>query len=784
MRVSGLLLLFAITLAAQGPRGQGPQAGSVSGTVWLLDGKPAASLRIMALEPRGVGGADQAFMSIAETDENGRYHLENVPPGAYLITAGMLDVPTYFPGVAAESAATLVTVAPRSNLVGVDFRLIIPSALRFSGRIVRQDNAGQTIAATGPAAAPQPINVIRLNAPGVPVATAPVKPDGTFEFTNVRPGVYQVNVQPSARMPQLSVTLSDKDITGYELIVPLMIEVTGTVSVADGGPAPRIQLQFSNAKDPVSAAAPVASNAQSGVSLQAGPRFFAQVPAGANRVTVSNLPLGFLVKKIVAGSADLTNSPLTVTPAGTPPIQIVLEAGKPAPWVRITGRVTGRGVPNVSRINFNSQAVAGQLPMIFYLDGSFEIPKALPGAYQVGGPNTAQLNVPSGVSELTGLVVGVAPAADPNTEPLAPNTPSSTLRVSGRIVGRAKAAPASRVRMSAPDYSESRTATIYMDGSFEFQQAPAGTYLLDIIPPVPGALPVTITVERSGLTDVEIPLPDTREIAGRLTVEGNGPVPRSLVFSCAGQRIPVTVAGDGTFSVVLPDAGRVLVDTESLPASYTVSAMRYGETDLRFSPIRLTVADELYVALKAPGGLSTISGRVSGDRAPLDEPRVWLMDPGGERRAIEARIASDGAFSFAGVSPGEYLVGIAAPGIPATATATRVTVGEGQNVTDLDLKAPRLARGRVEVDGAGAAPAFGLRLGGGSTEETIVITPQRDGSFTALLPVGEHRASPVGLRGYAIRSARYGTTDMLKGSISISATAPADTFVIQLSPSP
>ena len=107
-------------------------------------------------------------------------------------------------------------------------------------------------------------------------------------------------------------------------------------------------------------------------------------------------------------------------------------------------------------------------------------------------------------------------------------------------------------------------------------------------------------------------------------------------------------------------------------------------------------------------------------------------------------------------------------------------------MTDLELKVPRQVRGRVDVEGGGAAPSFGLRLAGGPAgEETLVIAPQRDGSFTVFLPVGEHRAAPaLGLRGYTVQSARYGTTDVLKGSISIPATAPADTFVIQLKPAP
>src|SRR3954463_13502606 len=75
--------------------------GSLAGTLTNTEGKPAPGVRIAALDISDTLGNDAALgalVSIAETDEDGRYRLEMIPPGRYLITAGRVDNPTFYPG--------------------------------------------------------------------------------------------------------------------------------------------------------------------------------------------------------------------------------------------------------------------------------------------------------------------------------------------------------------------------------------------------------------------------------------------------------------------------------------------------------------------------------------------------------------------------------------------------------------------------------------------------------------------------------------------------------------
>jgi hypothetical protein len=72
--------------------------------------------------------------SIAETDQNGAYKLENVPPGRYYIVAGRIDVPTYYPGTLDMSAGKDVLISPGASITGMNFALKDNSAGRADAR--------------------------------------------------------------------------------------------------------------------------------------------------------------------------------------------------------------------------------------------------------------------------------------------------------------------------------------------------------------------------------------------------------------------------------------------------------------------------------------------------------------------------------------------------------------------------------------------------------------------------------------------------------------------------
>ena len=98
-----------------------PQAGgTVSGVLKNAEGKPAAHVRVSARTQQD-SPASVALASLAETDEDGRYVIENIPPGQYYIVAGSIDRPTYYPGTQEMAAAKLIQITAGARISGFDF---------------------------------------------------------------------------------------------------------------------------------------------------------------------------------------------------------------------------------------------------------------------------------------------------------------------------------------------------------------------------------------------------------------------------------------------------------------------------------------------------------------------------------------------------------------------------------------------------------------------------------------------------------------------------------------
>src|SRR5687768_5468506 len=83
--LSVLLPLLAASASAQVA---GTLAGIISGRLLSAEGVPVAGIRISAITtvvPDVSRPAGSAIVSFAETDHAGRYRLESVPPGRYIV---------------------------------------------------------------------------------------------------------------------------------------------------------------------------------------------------------------------------------------------------------------------------------------------------------------------------------------------------------------------------------------------------------------------------------------------------------------------------------------------------------------------------------------------------------------------------------------------------------------------------------------------------------------------------------------------------------------------------
>jgi hypothetical protein len=113
-----LILLQGIILAQS-------DTGTITGTLRTESGAPAKGVRL-AVVASSAASADRSgteMLSIAETDPEGRFVLENIPPGKYVITAGRLSAPTFYPGTADVTRATVLSVTKASTTRSIDFTI-------------------------------------------------------------------------------------------------------------------------------------------------------------------------------------------------------------------------------------------------------------------------------------------------------------------------------------------------------------------------------------------------------------------------------------------------------------------------------------------------------------------------------------------------------------------------------------------------------------------------------------------------------------------------------------
>src|SRR5262249_3816502 len=137
---------------------------------------------------------------------------------------------------------------------------------------------------------------------------------------------------------------------------------------------------------------------------------------------------------------------------------------------------------------------------------------------------------------------------------------------------------------------------------------------------------------------VELSVSATREVKGRIAIEGDGPMPSAIGFTFSGPQGAATVRSevrpDGTFNLMLPEGQRRINVTAGLiPSGYVVTSFTYGSADLLKTPLQIAAGDfpELRVTYDtASTTFEKVSGRVVGAAPRLLAGDVVLSPaPGG-----------------------------------------------------------------------------------------------------------------------------------------------------------
>ena len=353
------LLLVALLLQAA------PAARTVviSGQVLLQDGSPAGAVRIAAITapPPNIRPADgqnyyasQAPVATTLTDEQGRYRLQNVPPGRYYIVAGIIGHATFYPGTADIDASTIITPAAGDTLERHDIRMQTDAGMRVRGRI-----------------SPPPADdaLERAVLSGVTVGDlfdVVVREDGTFDFGRLPQGEYFLSMIPHAPGTTfLPFRVEKTDVPVLEFKRPPTLPVSGRI-VVDRGPLPYALLGFMTERDYVTA------------PIQSDLTFTARLHDALYRPDMGGMPVGYSVTSVRMGSQNVAASGFQVSAAAK--TGLVISVAAPPDLPRLIGQVTG--APPNSRV-IATGPIIGSIEARVRVDGTFEFSPVPPGLYRL-----------------------------------------------------------------------------------------------------------------------------------------------------------------------------------------------------------------------------------------------------------------------------------------------------------------------------------------------------------------------------------------------------------------
>jgi len=231
--------------------------GVITGHVTDQDGDPVTSSQVRVLRFTYTGGHKQlSKVGGGITDDQGNFRVFNLAPGLYYVnviprtTVVALGtepvgqesyVTTYYSNSVNPSGATALNLSAGGELRGIDIRVRKGRVYSIRGKTADIANGGVAVTARVGLSSKED-STINGSQPARPA-------DGTFEFRNLIPGTYvlqvrplpqgaggQANGTPSDLIGRVEVTIKDSDVDG--IVLPLMpasaFDITGSISVEGG----------------------------------------------------------------------------------------------------------------------------------------------------------------------------------------------------------------------------------------------------------------------------------------------------------------------------------------------------------------------------------------------------------------------------------------------------------------------------------------------------------------------------------------------------------------------
>jgi hypothetical protein len=304
--------------------------GFIKGKVVNDEGEPVENLSIQVLFQQISNGRKSWFpRGGGQTDENGEYQVEDLPPGQYLIHSSTIALfpmgmtaengplneiypPQYFPNAPSQESAQPLTVQP-GQTAEADFRLSPVPSYSISGTVsgpqasslVCEDEQGNSIGVSRVNHRTGQFKLDHIPAGSCTLAARAQSPDGQAYYAE----------QP--------VTVSSSNITGVQLALQSLPEIPVHFSNSNVGMPVQLRLVPRHKHWQNGQIYPF----MQGSSPEAQTPVFKGVFPGAYQVAVQDFNNSTCVSAITSGSTDLLRGDLTVTEgtAQVAPIEVTMS---------------------------------------------------------------------------------------------------------------------------------------------------------------------------------------------------------------------------------------------------------------------------------------------------------------------------------------------------------------------------------------------------------------------------------------------------------------------------
>ena len=422
--------------------------GVIAGKVMDQDGDPVTGVQIQVMNFGYVVGRRQLIPAgSSTTNDLGEYRISNLAPGRYYLSANDRrqfnsfaqerpgragvsqegNITTYYPNAPDASNAVPIDVAAGGEMRGIDIRLLHAKVYTVRGKAL--DPAGGPVQAILSLSLKDDNNNFPfLNGGG----NSAIRPDGSFEFRNVVPGAYvlqlmqvmAVNGGQAANLTgRTEVTVRDRNIDNLVLPLGPGPEITGTVKLEDGDIATLLKPAqgapggtvsgnpiFSLPSRVTLMLRAVASGANTASAQVKEDGTFRFDGVGANKYALNTvaLPQGTYLKSARFGGQDVTNATIDLTSGAGGTLDLLLST-KVASVSGSVHNEKGEAVPSAMVTLWpkipDAGTTGGVRPGVTDQNGGFKFQGLAPGDYYVAAWEELDLGLAQGpdfLSHFTG----------------------------------------------------------------------------------------------------------------------------------------------------------------------------------------------------------------------------------------------------------------------------------------------------------------------------------------------------------------------------------------------